>query len=239
MDTEKDILDVYIKNLENQIGNKRYFLKQARSAIDEITKKSLDTEGKPLDFEIFAELLRKPMFLSERADPISFSLSSNFLSLRAQSSSEWLSVMDDQSVDKKAMLSLQNNINSDLKELLRKLQRQVCIIDDTKQDRAHVRTRKARNKELWNLLEDFLKSYLVPNLDDNDQPIDNLTSEVTLLLKRLIEHDLSLTLRDFSSKTMPIYRLLLRANIITVTKGSSNPETKYIKLINFNETSLT
>ncbi|PTN14929.1 Mcm22p [Saccharomyces cerevisiae] len=239
MDVEKDVLDVYIKNLENQIGNKRYFLKQAQGAIDEITKRSLDTEGKPVNSEVFTELLRKPMFFSERADPIGFSLTSNFLSLRAQSSSEWLSLMNDQSVDQKAMLWLQNNINSDLKELLRKLQHQMTIMDSKKQDHAHIRTRKARNKELWDSLADFLKGYLVPNLDDNDESIDSLTNEVMLLMKRLIEHDLNLTLNDFSSKTIPIYRLLLRANIITVIEGSTNPGTKYIKLIDFNETSLT
>ena len=239
MDVEKDVLDVYIKNLENQIGNKRYFLKQAQGAIDEITKRSLDTEGKPVNSEVFTELLRKRMFFSERADPIGFSLTSNFLSLRAQSSSEWLSLMNDQSVDQKAMLLLQNNINSDLKELLRKLQHQMTIMDSKKQDHAHIRTRKARNKELWDSLADFLKGYLVPNLDDNDESIDSLTNEVMLLMKRLIEHDLNLTLNDFSSKTIPIYRLLLRANIITVIEGSTNPGTKYIKLIDFNETSLT
>ena len=84
-----------------------------------------------------------------------------------------------------------------------------------------------------------MKNFLASNLNNNDEPIDELTSEILGLLKRLIEHDLNLTLGDFSFRTMPIYRLGLRANIITVTRDSTNPEIKYIKLIDFNETSLT
>ncbi|CAI4045381.1 hypothetical protein SUVZ_10G3150 [Saccharomyces uvarum] len=239
MDTEKDILDVYIKNLENQIGNKRYFLKQARSAIDDITKRHIESEGKPTDPEIFAELLKKPMLLSERADPIGFSLVSNFLSSRAQTSSEWLSIMSDKSVDKKAMVSLQKNTNSDLKELLAMLQLQSANLDDRKQDLTHVKTSKVRNKELWGSLEDFVRSFLAPNMDDNGESIHTLTRETTSILKRLIEHDSTVTLNNFSSKTIPIYRLLLRANIVTVTKSPTNPEVKYIKLIDFNATGLT
>lgn len=238
MDTEKGLLDVYIKNLENQIGNKRYFLKQARSAIDDITKRHIELEGKPADPETFAELLKKPMLLSERADPIGFSLMSNFLSSRAQTSSEWLSIMSDQSVDKKAMVSLQKNTNSDLKELLAMLQLQFANMGDRKQDLTHVKSSKVRNKELWGSLKDFVRSFLAPNMDDNGESIHTLTRETTSILKRLIEHDSTVTLNDFSSKTMPIYRLLLRANIITVTKSSTNPEVKYIKLIDFNGTGL-
>ncbi|CAI4034532.1 hypothetical protein SMKI_10G3250 [Saccharomyces mikatae IFO 1815] len=239
MNTEKEILDIYIKNLENQIGNKRYFLKQAQNAVDEITRRTVDTEEKPANPSIFAELLKKPMFLSERADPIGYSLTSNFLASRAQSSSEWLSVMSDHSVDKKAMVSLQKNINNDLEELLRKLEHQLTVIDNRKLDEVRVRTPKVRNKELWVSLENFVKNFLASNLNNNDEPIDELTSEILGLLKRLIEHDLNLTLGDFSFRTMPIYRLGLRANIITVTRDSTNPEIKYIKLIDFNETSLT
>ncbi|EHN01604.1 Mcm22p [Saccharomyces cerevisiae x Saccharomyces kudriavzevii VIN7] len=142
MDTEKDVLDVYIKNLENQIGNKRYFLNQTRSAIEEIRSRSVDSAGKAVDPEIFTELLKKPMFLPERADPIGFSLMSNFLSSRAQSSSDWLSVMNDQSIDTKTIVSLQENINSDLEELLRKLQHQLADLDNKKQDLAHIKNTK-------------------------------------------------------------------------------------------------
>ncbi|CAI4044043.1 hypothetical protein SKDZ_10G3300 [Saccharomyces kudriavzevii ZP591] len=239
MDTEKDVLDVYIKNLENQIGNKRYFLNQTRSAIEEIRSRSVDSAGKAVDPEIFTELLKKPMFLPERADPIGFSLMSNFLSSRAQSSSDWLSVMNDQSIDTKTIVSLQENINSDLEELLRKLQHQLADLDNKKQDLAHIKTPKDRNKELWTSLNDFVEKFLVPNLDNSEESIDNLTREITLLLKRLIEHDITLTLNDFSSKTMPLYRLLLRGNVVIVTKSSTDSGVKYIKLVDFNETSLT
>ncbi|EJS43097.1 mcm22p [Saccharomyces arboricola H-6] len=239
MDTGKDVLDVYIKNLGNQIENKRYFLKQARSAIDEITKRPIDTEVKPADPEIFAELLRKPMFLSERADPIGFCLTSNFLSSRAQSTSKWLSLMNPQSIDSKEMVSLQKKINGDLEELVQKLQYQLTILDDNKQDLTHVKTSKSRNEELWASLIGFVKDFLVPNLDKNEHSTDSLTNEIALLLKRLIEHDLTLTLNSCSPQTMPIYRLLLRANVLTVSKSPTNPDIKYIKLVDFNESCLT
>ncbi|CAI1524698.1 hypothetical protein SEUBUCD646_0J03250 [Saccharomyces eubayanus] len=239
MDTEKDLLDAYIKNLENQIGNKRYFLEQARSAIDEITNRHIEPEGKPTDPGIFAELLKKPMLLPERADPIGFSLVSNFLSSRIQTSSEWLSIMGDQSVDKKAMVSLQKNTNSDLKELLVLLRHQFANLDNRKQNLTHLKTSKVRNEELWGSLKDFVVSFLAPNMDNNGESIHILTRETTFILKRLIVHDSTVTMNDFSSKTMPIYRLLLRANIVTVTQSPTNSDVKYIKLIDFNGTGLT
>lgn len=219
----EDVMQVYIDSLESQIAYKRDFLRQVQDAIDSISAPAIP-EGD------WKELLEKPLYRPERSDPIGLCMASVSHTTRLHTTKKWIEHMDDSMPQVEGMIKDQREINHELEILIELLERKsVSMVSKIIPNAS--RTPEARNQQLWNELQDFVKNYLAVDMADPEDAGNDLFPDVFSLLKRLLRDDDTLKSTDFRHCSQGLYRLLLRGNLITVTKSQNGA--KYVKLLDF------
>lgn len=232
--SQNDLLEVYLKSLEDQLENKKYFLKQAQHAIDRL-QTDPDTYQRIPD-EDWQDFLKKPMFFPGRSDSIGLSLASESLGSRQQTSEEWLEYMKHILSDMEEMVKYQHEANHEISILIELLERN-STISSMSLVKTATKSPEQLNRELYGKLEDFVRHYLSVDLLDAEDAGNELFGEIFQLIRRLINYDTSLRVTDFHRASRGLYRLLLRSNLISINKGSD--DNCYVKLIDFTDSDLS
>lgn len=232
--SHKDLLEVYQKSLEDQLENKKYFLRQAQNAIDRL-QTDPDTYRRIPD-ENWQAFLKKPMFFPGRSDPIGLSLASESLGSRQQTSEEWLEYMERHLSDMEEMVKYQYEAKNEISMLIELLERNSNISTMPLLKKA-TKSPEQRNRDLYDKLETFVRDYLSVDLTDAEDAGKDIFDEIFRLIKRLINYDTSLKVTDFHRASKGLYRLLLRSNLISINKASDG--NCYVKLLEFTNSDLS
>lgn len=223
-DTSSDeLLQVYVESLESQIESKRDFLRQVQDVIGGISGPA-EPEGD------WKDLLAKPLFRPERSDPIGLCMASVSHTTRLETTKEWITDMESHIPRLEAMLENQKRMNYDLGVLIELLEKKLDSLTSPTVKKSP-QSPEARNEQLWNELEHFVKNYLSVDLVDAEDAGKDLFSDVFPLIKRLLDGDGTLKATDFHHCSKGLYRLLLRSNLINVREGPNG--VKYVKLLDF------
>ncbi|QLG73059.1 hypothetical protein HG535_0E01430 [Zygotorulaspora mrakii] len=231
----EDLLEVYIKSLEEQVETKKYFLKQAKEAINTLEKSS--RSRKIISDEEWQRFLKKPMYFPERSDPIGLSLASVGLRTRRDTSFEWIKYMENHLKAMEEIIQYQKNANHDITVLTALLEQG---IDKSKQGsfdaEVYPTTPKMENQQLLLQTEQFIRTYLSVDMVNAEDVGTDIYDEVMALIKRLINYDKTLKVTDFHHGSRSLYRLLLRSNLIEVESDEKGE--KHIKLLDFRKSDL-
>ncbi|CCE65379.1 hypothetical protein TPHA_0L00220 [Tetrapisispora phaffii CBS 4417] len=236
--TNEGTLNVYIKSLENQIENKRYFLQQTRNAIQKLKDEKKESKStNEVDEAIWQEFLRKVMFFPERSDPIGISLASTSLRIRNKTSREAIESLEINYKNTNAYTSYFKNINSDLEELVNLIKQRVES-ESNEEDPNLILLPSQKNKILRRQLNNLIEEYIsIDLLSSQNMGSERNSKRVKKLLSRLINYDDSLLVSDFFPEYKDLYRLLSKTNIVDVIEQESTGE-KHIRLLDFSSIDL-
>lgn len=231
-----DLFEVYIKTLENQIENKRYFLEQTEAAISKL-QNSNSNDPQPISNEIVQELMKKPMFFPERSDPIGLSLATTSLLTRQKTSEEAINEMESNITNIETMNKYQKTVNTDLKALIGMLEQKSNGSPSNSQENSY-QPPMERNRLLWDSLDSFNKEYISVDLADLEDGDDtDVYDHMNALLIKLIQYDTTLKVADFHPYCRGLYRLLLKSNIIVLEEKEDG--NRYVKLLDFSITDIS
>ncbi|CAR26390.1 ZYRO0B08580p [Zygosaccharomyces rouxii] len=224
----QDLLEVYINTIEQQIDNKKFFVKQARDAIGSLQTGGMDVHS--ISSEQWQNFMKRPMFFPERSDPIGLGLASTGFVSRQQSSEQWLEHMEVQLNDMQTMIRNQQQMNHEMTVLLELL---LHKLETPSEDNTIQETPVQRNHTLRNELKNFIRDFLSLDLADSQNTAEQVCSDVMVVIERLINYDTNLTTTDFPPSTKGLFRLLLRGNLITLNEVGDK---RYVKLTDFAST---
>lgn len=224
-DSTEEFYETYINSLEQQIEDKRFFLLQARNAIE-----SLQNGGNGehlITPEQWQDFLKKPMFFPERTDPIGLSLASASFITRQKTSEEWLEHTEKELGHMQTMIRDQEQINQNMLVLIELLEQ--------KSDRAFANALMSesllqRNRRLLRELEEFVENYLALDMANAENSNETVYRDTMEILSRLIRYDTHLKTTDFPQSTKGLFRLLLRSNLIALEDEES---ARYVRLLDF------
>lgn len=219
-------LEVYVDTLEQQIEDKKFFIKQARDALESLHDSGLTAYS--ISSEKLQSFMKRPMFFPERSDPIGLSLTSASLSSRQESSEHWLEDTKIQLDDMGTMIRDQQQINHEMTVLLELLQQKLEIppIENHEIEENAVQ----RNKRLRNELSAFVQDFLSLDLADSVDSAEQVYRDFMAVIERLINYDTNLKTTDFPPSTRGLFRLLLRGNLITLHDVGGE---SYVKFLDF------
>lgn len=224
-----DSLELFSINLKQELFNKRFFLKQAKAAIEKLGGEST-LEHLPVNEKIWTSLLSKQLFIPQRSDPIGLVLLFNekFHQLKFTNSQ-----ITEDSLEQiiKEYKSIINNLKV-LNTLF--LQR---IDDASIDDRDSIISEQSsskKNAKLHSILESFIANFLTVDLSGPMELNEENSSRILNLIERLIAGDHTLKLSDFEPDCLGLYRLLVNSCLIIKIKINNNEDDFFLRLHDLN-----
>lgn len=220
-------LSIYKEALEREIENKKYFLKQAHSAIESLATSDL---GLVEDKDEWREFLKKPMFFPDRSDPIGLNLVSIEQQQRLKTSKEVLGIQQLNELEE--LVDFQRSLNSDLElfySMLLRREREPTL-------REQEESVSRRNTKLFEILKRLIKEYIMIDISAPLNRSSETADEVWTMMLHLLNGE-NLNVREFRGATAGFYRMLLRSGLIenVDAESKSMDSNMYIKLIDFAE----
>ncbi|CCH59782.1 hypothetical protein TBLA_0B09650 [Henningerozyma blattae CBS 6284] len=228
---ELSLFELYIKSLEIQISNKKFFIDQANKAISNLPKQPSSNPSTSKDKGILdkkfkknlEELLSKPIFLPERSDPIGISLASNSLNHKIKSSACLITDLQN-SIDLNSnLIEYHTSTNKLLIEII-----EIIKNYDIK-NKPILSSIKSQYKHLQDELKEYITTFLLTEPYNND---DIMT--IVKVIDRLISYDMTLTVDDFKPFAMQVFKILFEYNFVILEEKNSSGK-KYVKLLDFSD----
>lgn len=221
-----DGIATYIKTLETHIENKTVFLKQSTESIKKLRRDNKNGDKYSVNSDTWKTFTKKPVMYTEKSDPIGLSLADVSISMRNETSLDWIELMAGKQFNYqenlKAMITQQQRLNQDLETLIQLLEQEEPKLNDIPVSSSLV----SQNQALWLSLQRFVQTVLIKDQQKAEETIE--------IVNRLIRYDLLLNIDDFrgAEDLERLYRLLIRANLLEIRQNS-------VRLIDFNDDDLS
>ncbi|AMD20959.1 HEL322Cp [Eremothecium sinecaudum] len=204
--------------IANELKNKKFFLQQAKSAVEGLDKIPANDNNAVLN-----NLLQTQLFVPSRSDPIGIVLALNKERRSADNSIQM--VLDSTIKELTEMVHDQESLNNDMRSLNSLLKKRVSDSEFIRDE-----TVEMSNERISEILSDFVGKYLVPDLVSDESQWSESKEEVLRLIQRLLSQDKQLCLKNFSPRYLGLYRLLSKAHMLQEVYREEEPDNPFILL---------